>query len=155
MKSEHLPQVKHIIDSNQMFPSAMLNEVTAPYLAGESEEIWRVVSDNKNNSNYNVLAVAYSAPEMMTDNTWNLLLIAVSTKHQGTGIGGQLMACMEVEVKKRQGRILLVETSGVPDFELTRKFYPKCGYQEVARIPEFYAVGDDKVVFCKKLTKVS
>ena len=154
MTPEHLPQVKHIIDSNQMFPSDMLKDMTAPFLNQESLEFWCVVSDfkSKKKSNPDILAVAYCAPEMMTDNTWNLLLIAVSKTHQGAGIGGQLITHMETEVKQRSGRILLVETSGTSDFELTRKFYPKCGYLKVARIPEFYTKGDDKIVFWKKLT---
>ncbi len=51
----------------------------------------------------------------------------------------------------RGGRMLLVETSGLPDFERTRAFYRKCGYEEEARIRDFYAAGDDKVVFRKVL----
>jgi RimJ/RimL family protein N-acetyltransferase len=47
--------------------------------------------------------------------------------------------------------MLLVETSGLPDFERTRTFYAKCGYEEEARIRDFYAVNDDKVVFRKVL----
>jgi hypothetical protein len=47
--------------------------------------------------------------------------------------------------------MLLVETSRLPDFDHTRKFYIKCGYEEEARIRDFYATGDDKVVFHKVL----
>lgn len=51
----------------------------------------------------------------------------------------------------RGGRMLLVETSGLPDFERTRRFYMKCGCEEEARIRDFYTTGDDKVVFRKVL----
>jgi RimJ/RimL family protein N-acetyltransferase len=47
--------------------------------------------------------------------------------------------------------MLLVETSGLPDFERTRAFYLKCGYEEEAHIRDFYATGEDKVVFRKVL----
>lgn len=52
----------------------------------------------------------------------------------------------------RGERVLLVETSGLASFERTRAFYRKCGYDEEARIREFYQAGEDKIVFRKSLT---
>ena len=46
-------------------------------------------------------------------------------------------------------RLVLVETSGLPSFEKTRAFYKKLGYNEEARIREFYQTGEDKIVFRK------
>jgi ribosomal protein S18 acetylase RimI-like enzyme len=48
-------------------------------------------------------------------------------------------------------RVLLVETSGLPEFALTRKFYARCGYEEEARVRDYYAAGNDMVVFRKVL----
>ena len=47
--------------------------------------------------------------------------------------------------------MLLLETSGLPEFARTRAFYRTNGYDEEARIREFYAAGEDKVVFRKAL----
>lgn len=41
--------------------------------------------------------------------------------------------------------------SGLDSFELTRSFYRKNGYDEEARIRDFYRAGDDKIVFRKAL----
>jgi hypothetical protein len=49
-------------------------------------------------------------------------------------------------------RVLLVETSGLPEFGRTRAFYLHLGYAEEARIREFYQAGEDKIVFRKALT---
>jgi ribosomal protein S18 acetylase RimI-like enzyme len=48
-------------------------------------------------------------------------------------------------------RMLLVETSGLASFERQRTFYRKCGYNEEARIRDFYQAGEDKIVFRKAL----
>jgi ribosomal protein S18 acetylase RimI-like enzyme len=48
-------------------------------------------------------------------------------------------------------RLLLVETSGSADFKRTRAFYTKCGYQAEARVRDYYALGEDMVMFRKDL----
>lgn len=96
-------------------------------------------------------AAAYFAPEMMTQGTWNLYFIAVQPALQGQGRGGKLLSHVEHHLKDKGERILIIETSGLASFELTRAFYDKHGYDEEARIREFYAAGDDKVVFRKAL----
>jgi ribosomal protein S18 acetylase RimI-like enzyme len=62
-----------------------------------------------------------------------------------------LLGHVEQALTARGGRLLLVETSGLPSFERTRAFYRKCGYEEEARIRDFYAAGVDKVVYRKAL----
>ena len=55
------------------------------------------------------------------------------------------MSCEEV------GRVLLIETSGLPTYDLTRRFYAKHGYEEAATLRDFYCDGDDQVIFRKRL----
>lgn len=87
----------------------------------------------------------------MTEQTWNLQLIAIRSDHQGKGRGGKLMRYVEETLKARGGRMLLVET--LASFDRTRAFYIKCGYEEEARIRDFYTAGADKIVFRKILNK--
>lgn len=143
-----LPAVKLIIDDNQMFPSEFIDEMTQAFFAQESEEKWFVTEDSEKQ----VVGCAYCSPEKMTEGTWNLLLIAVLKTHQGNGIGKNLMQYAEFTLNSKNVRVLLVETSSLPEYKLTREFYPKCGYLQVAVIPEYYDKGDDKVVFWKSLT---
>ncbi|NET59822.1 MAG: GNAT family N-acetyltransferase, partial [Symploca sp. SIO2E6] len=95
--------------------------------------------------------VAYYAPEPYTEGTWNLYFIAVHPSRQGEGIGTKLLYYIEQMLAGQGDRLLLVETSGLPNFERTRSFYRKHGYEEEARIREFYRAGDDKVIFRKAL----
>jgi GNAT superfamily N-acetyltransferase len=94
---------------------------------------------------------AYFAPTAMTDRTWHLYWIFVSKTIQARGIGAQLMKYVEGEIALAGGRLLIVETSALPMYDLTRKFYLKYGYDQEATIRDFYADGDHQVIFRKHL----
>ena len=98
-----------------------------------------------------ILGYAYYAPAAMTDRTWYLYWIAVMKAKQATGVGSKLLHYTEEDIKKKGGRVLFIETSGLPHYELTRKFYLKRGYEITGALKEFYADGDDMVVFRKRL----
>lgn len=150
LTSTDLPAVKAVIDANELFPSEMLDEMTKPYLSGATtDEFWLTFDDGS------PIAVAYCAPERMTQGTWNLLLIAVLPDNQSQGIGAAIMAHVENMLTKRGERVLLVETSGLDAFVRTRSFYSRIGYDEEARIREFYQAGEDKVIFRKALSPKS
>jgi ribosomal protein S18 acetylase RimI-like enzyme len=98
-----------------------------------------------------ILGFAYFAPAAMTDRSWYLYWIAVSKRTQAKGIGGTLLKFVEGEIRHHRGRQLLIETSSLPHYELTRKFYLKHDYEEAAKVPDYYAEGDHMVVYRKKL----
>lgn len=141
-----MPALKAVIDANGLFPSEMLDDMAAGFLGGGADGAFWLTADDGG-----PVAVAYCAPERMTQGTWNLLLIAVLPARQGQGIGAALTRRVEDSAAARGGRLLLVETSGLPGFARTRAFYRSLGYDEEARIREFYAAGEDKVVFRKAL----
>lgn len=146
MTLEDLPAVKKVIDDNELLPSNLLDDMTAGYFADEEESgYWLTYNDRE------AVAVACYTPERMTEGTWNVLLLAVRPDHQGKGLGGALMGYIEQTLRKRSARVLLVETSGLDNFDRTRTFYRKNGYEEEARIREFYAKGEDKIIFRKSL----
>jgi GNAT superfamily N-acetyltransferase len=124
-----------------------LSEMLVDYFGGNSNSDHFWITDDDDGP----VGVAYCEPEPMTNQTWNLQLIAIRPDRQGQGRGATLLRYVEQTLKVRGGRMLLVETSGLPGLERTRAFYAKCGYEEEARIRDFYAAGDDKVVFRKVL----
>lgn len=143
-----LDQLKIVIESSGLFPAELLDGMVADYFSNsESEDIWLTKLDDNR-----PIAIVYCAPERLTDGTFNLYLIAVHKDFQAKGIGGQLMEYVEKLLQSKGKRILLVETSGLSEFELTRKFYDKCGYTREALIRDFYRDGEDKLVFWKKLS---
>ena len=151
MSKRDLPKIKQIIEENQMFPPQYLDEMSHGYFSQLTQEYWLVAECEQNE----VVGIAYSAPEQMTVGTWNLLMIAVAKSHQGQGVGSQLMSATEMKLRTMQTRVLLVETSSLPAYELTRRFYPKLGYEKIATVPDYYDKGDDKVIFWKSLERQS
>jgi ribosomal protein S18 acetylase RimI-like enzyme len=95
---------------------------------------------------------AYYAPAAMADRTWYLYWIAVSKSRQARGLGGRLLHEVEEAIRKENGRVLFIETSSLPHYELTRRFYLKHDYEQAAVLRDYYADGDDMVVFRKRLT---
>lgn len=85
----------------------------------------------------------------LTRASYDLYWIAVAPAAQGRGVGQALMAHTEEAVARRGGGGLYIETSSRGVYARTRRFYRAAGYRQVARLRDFYAAGDDKVVFCK------
>lgn len=87
----------------------------------------------------------------MSDGVWDLYWIAVDRAQQGAGLGRQLLDHVESRVRAARGRSVMIETGGKPSYAPTRGFYAACGYREVARLADFFRVGDDKLMFEKRL----
>lgn len=144
-----LPSLKSVIDRVGLFPSDLLGGMVEGCLSGATpEEIWLTAETD------GPVGLAYCAPERMTSGTWNVLLIAVDPDAQRRGVGKALMAHVEARLSAEGHRVLLVETSGLPAFEGARRFYgDRMGFDEEARIREFYDRGEDKVIFRKALSR--
>jgi D-alanine-D-alanine ligase len=87
----------------------------------------------------------------LTRGSFDLYWIAVAPQAQGLGIGRRLMELVERAVARRGGGRLYIETSSRGAYARTRRFYRAAGYRRVARLSDFYAPGDHKIVFCKTL----
>jgi ribosomal protein S18 acetylase RimI-like enzyme len=143
--TEDIPALQ-IVAGQTVFPGEMLPGMIAPALAGESKAIWLTCHLDES-----AVGFCYTEPEKLTEGTWNMLALAVRPDLQGKGFGTKMVAAVEHQLRSSNQRILIVDTSGTDDFALTRKFYALNGYEEEARIRDFWAQGDDKVTFRKAL----
>jgi len=98
-----------------------------------------------------LVGYACYGPTPATDHTFDLYWIAVHPVAQRSGGGGALMAEVERRLCERRARLLIVETSSRADYEPTRKFYQKRGYELAAQVRDFYSRGDHRVVLTKQL----
>ena len=125
-----------------------------------AEEIIDAYLCDSQNSGYNILVaeadltiagyICYG-PTPLTEGTWDLYWEAVARGKRGQGIGSMLMESAERKIIRTKGRLAVIETSSTPAYEATRRFHLGHGYEIVARIPDFYAPGDDKLILQKRL----
>jgi GNAT superfamily N-acetyltransferase len=125
-----------------------------------AEEVIDSFLDDPQRSGYHVLVaedditvagyICYG-PSPLAEGTWDIYWMAVTLEKQGKGIGAALLEAAEKGIMEARGRLAIIETSSIPSYEKTRRFHASNGYAEIARIPDFYAVGDDKLILQKRL----
>ena len=86
-----------------------------------------------------------------TESSFDLYWIAVAPAEQRTGLGSALLHETERLALLQNAKRMFVDTSGREQYTPTRNFYERMGYREEARLVDFYAPGDDKVIYAKTL----
>ena len=124
-----------------------------------AEELIDIFLDVPEQSDYRIVvveddtgkAVGYLTwgPTPLAEDVYDLYWMAVAPSEQGKGRGKELVRWLEAEVAKRRGRMIIIETSSQPKYEPTRGFYLGLGYKEVARVPDYYRPGDDRIIYTK------
>ena len=85
----------------------------------------------------------------LTDGVYDLYWIVSDPASSGKGIGKSLLEHAEEFVRSNNGRWLLAETSSKESYTSTQNFYLRNNYSIISEIRDFYAVGDDLLVFGK------
>ena len=99
-----------------------------------------------------LIGYACWGPTPGTTGTFDLYWIVVDPNSQGKGVGTQLLQAVERKLTTDDGRLIVIETSSRPAYAPTRAFYERRGYVQAARLPGYYAPGDDLVIYLKDLT---
>lgn len=141
--------VKLVVAAGMFAPdeSAVVKELLGQFSAGAHEGHACLVDEQGGQ----LVGVAYYQPKGPADRVWDLTMIAVAPELQGGGRGSALLRQVEDDLRDRGQRLLLVDTSGKAQYDRTRDFYVRCGYTNVARVPDYWCDGDDLVVFVKRL----
>jgi ribosomal protein S18 acetylase RimI-like enzyme len=91
-------------------------------------------------------------PTPGTAGTYDLYWLVVDPARQRTGVGTQLVEAVEQQLAADGARLIVVETSSLPEYASTRAFYERRGYTRAATVRAYYAPGDDLVIYRKDLT---
>jgi len=151
MKAEDKTEIMEILRATPEFTDEevqVAEELIDAYLQQGTVSGYRLMVSEGSNAPTGYICFG---PTPMTENTWDIYWMAVAAEKQGQGIGRALIETAEVEIKKALGRLSVIETSSKPNYEKTRAFHPARGYELIASIPDFYAPGDDKLIYRKLL----
>ncbi|MGB5581853.1 MAG: GNAT family N-acetyltransferase [Woeseia sp.] len=90
-------------------------------------------------------------PIPATQSSYDLYWIAVAPEQQRSGLGHKLIVESERQAQLLGATRMYVDTSGREQYKPTRRFYEQNGYTVAARLEDFYAPGDAKVIYSKAL----
>ncbi|MBN1438120.1 MAG: GNAT family N-acetyltransferase [Anaerolineales bacterium] len=96
-----------------------------------------------------VVGYACYGPASFAQGAYDLYWICSDPEARGGGVGRNLIAAMEADIRARGGRLLMVWTSGAAKYRPAAKFYKAMGCQLSARIRDYYQPGEDLVVYVK------
>ena len=151
MAGEDKPAIMHILCATPEFkPSEVVvaEEVLDSYLNDPSAGYFTLVAETDTAA---IAGYVCFGTTPLTEGTWDIYWIAVARDMQGKGIGAALLTVAENKIKQVEGRLIFAETSSIPEYNKTRRFYQSRGYGVAAQIADFYVPGDDKVIFQKRL----
>jgi ribosomal protein S18 acetylase RimI-like enzyme len=98
-----------------------------------------------------VVGYACYGPIACTAASFDLYWIAVDPRFQRQGIGRALMTAVESRVADAGGEQIYIDTSGRSQYAPTRAFYERHSFRCAARLADFYAAGDDRLIYVKVL----
>jgi ribosomal protein S18 acetylase RimI-like enzyme len=75
-----------------------------------------------------LVGFACYGPHPLTEGTYDLYWLCVSTSVQGNGIAAALLREVEEDLCMRDARLLVAETSGTPAYAAARAFYEHHGF---------------------------
>ena len=101
-----------------------------------------------------LVGYACFGPIPCTISSFDLYWIIVDPRRQGHGLGKRLIQATEAEIPALGGPRVYIETSSRELYHSTRRFYERCGYALEAVLKDFYAPGDDKLIYCKFLPAI-
>ncbi len=146
-----VPAAVALAVASDLFPpeeAGVVETLLGGFVAGRADEGHTCLVDDEDGE---LRAIAYYEPVAATDRAWELLMIGVHRDRQRQGLGARLLGRVEDDLRGRGQRLLLVQTSADPAFDRARAFYAALGYDEEARVRDYFADGDDMVLFRRAL----
>ncbi len=80
--------------------------------------------------------------------SYDLYWLAVAPDFQGAGFGTLLFKESIQQIFSQGGRQVFIETSSRDNYLSAQRFYQRQGAELMARLPDFYQIDDDKLIFC-------
>lgn len=144
-------RVRQIVESTKFFYDHEIEiavELVAERLSvGESSGYYFVFAE------VDGVTAAYSCygPITMSKTSFDLYWIATHNDYRGKGIGRKLIDETSKQAREMGCKVMIAETSGLEHYTPTRAFYMNNNFVLEARLKDFYAEGDDKLFYTKRI----
>jgi ribosomal protein S18 acetylase RimI-like enzyme len=151
-KKRDSPEIRRLAASAGVFTPAevaCVNELWDDYRRHGSESGYDFVVFR--DATESVLGFACFGHHPLTEATFDLYWIVVDPTARGRGIARSLLGHVEDEVLRAGGRLLVAETSSIPDYLPAQRLYQACGYARQAVVGDFYGPGDHLLLYTKSL----
>jgi len=154
LQQRDLPELNRLLQALETAGSFSAAEVDCAL------ELLQIVLDQPQQLDYLVLvaeehgtAVGYIlyGPVPLTSGNFDIYWIATDPQRHGAGFGRRLLEAAECDMRQRGARMIGLETSSKGNYRRTRTFYDNAGYRQEAVIADFYAPGDDRITYVKRL----
>lgn len=140
---DDIDRLGQIAEQSGLFPADMMPDMIAPAFDGGAD-VWLVAADDTG-----PIGFGMARAEELADRVWNILAIAIDPVAHGGGHGKALLAAMEVALT--DARLIVIETTQLPEQAAARAMYAGAGYAQATGVPDFYSDGEDKVIFHKRV----
>lgn len=144
---EDLDTLSCLVEKVELMSGDMLAQSMAPFFDNNPDNELCMIAE----LGIEIVGFYYARQEEMADKVWNMLIIAIDNNVQGKGLGRQLVAHLEQQLREQKQRMLMIDTSSDAQFKSTQQFYKNFGYKHVAAIPNYWMKGEDKITFIKQL----
>jgi ribosomal protein S18 acetylase RimI-like enzyme len=91
-------------------------------------------------------------PTPLAEGTFDYYWLSTDAAFQRRGVGLALCEAVEREARKRNGRMIVIWTSGTGAYLTATRLYERLGYILNSRIRDYYKPGDDLLVYVKYLS---
>lgn len=154
LRKDDREKIKSILTETNNFNSDEISiamELIDLYISDDNQKDYEIFVDINEEDKSLINGYVCIGPRPLTEGTYDLYWIAVNPSIQSKGVGSKLVKHIEEHIKKKNGRLVLIETSGKPSYEKERKFYEKNLYTKLVEIKDFYKINDSLVVYGKYL----
>lgn len=91
--------------------------------------------------------------ESLTQGTWDLFWICVSSAARRMGVGSALLREVMRCAAQEQVRLMVIYTSSTDKYAPARALYESHGFERAALISDYYAAGDDLLIYTQRISR--
>ncbi|MBL0892012.1 MAG: GNAT family N-acetyltransferase [Gemmatimonadaceae bacterium] len=150
------PQLLALAVATGLFTRQTANDLLQPALnaahdATEGSE-HRILASRAPDAS-RVTGWSYFARDPHAGDVWNVWWFGVHPHDHGTGVAQALLREVEHEIRLQGARVVVIETSDADALARARRFYERSGYHQCGTVPDFYGMGEGKVIYAKTLAR--